>query len=1215
MIRRAFVALAVLSLLAAPAPRAVAEGDDVSRVFAGSPSEAKGEFSAWLGELVKAAAANPASPYAHAALTKTEALMGSADDPAVVEAALDPLLARGIADGEVDEKVRDLLCARARARGDYDKAKSYGQNRGYLRRFAVTGPFGWKDGTLVHRKFAPEKRDLDPAAAMDGLWGPVHWMPLHMLGDSPWVSAGEQVRRGEGVMYGLARVKSATARTVALKVFCSDSFKVFVNSNPVLVADRERDLVPAETWATARLEAGANRLLVKVAGSDPFAIKLCDPATGLPVLDVEETDPLAAGDVPASTGDAEPRTYRSPIERALASSRGDAAAAIAAGYVADLDGREWEAYQAFESAAAAVGEADSVLSANVHAAYGRFLAGFGELPEVERKLRAKEQFAAAVKALPTHNSAAVRLAQYENDDDHPDKALKALREQVKAQPTATAWMAIARIAKAREFEREAIDAAENALKASKNDAEALRFLLEFDQKYANAQAAAARTKRLLEIDASDEGAISGSIGQLRAQGKHEEALALVRTCAARWPGSLGWRSQAASLLAALGRDAEALGELRELAKLVPMEDDYPRTIATILEGKGDTAGAIENYRKSLALEPFQPAVWRALGRLEGTETDFGAPFEPATEDLVKALPSTEELKKRYPKAVAITVLDHSVVRVRPDGTSQSYVHMVWKLLDEKAVKKYSIVRRAGELLDVHATLPDGRVMTPTGIPGASYNMEGLVPGALVEHRYLDNHGTTPKGYDGGQFLFQDNDFRDEPNPVLLSRYVVITPESMKLDPVKRNYEGDPKVETKDGARVTVWEKRDMPRIEPERYMPDALEFIPHVDYSIPESSEDVNWRLLARRRNSRVTPLLADAAAKAVKPGMSDLDKLHALYDWVNDTITGDDGGAEGPTATLIQKSGDRSLLFEALVRAAGVPYEHGRAMPWNGQGRSGPFRVDASSFSAPFLLLEPAGAEPVAFVMAGRLAPFGLLPESYRGSSAWIAGEQGGRIIRLPSGGPNVTDSASFDIRLSADPAKTKVAGSLVYRGAEDYDTKKGVVEAPQDDRRKWAESTFSRYFASPALDGVEFPGLETRGVAFEMRLAGSMSNYVQAQGASYVVSLGLPKINMSQRFIERAERTYDLVINVRDDRMEEFTIDLGDAFEVRTLPEDHVVFHRLGTYSLTWREEGGKVLVRREAHLNPARYRADEYKTLVAWCKAIDDAEERKLELRKVR
>ena len=67
----------------------------------------------------------------------------------------------------------------------------------------------------------------------------------------------------------------------------------------MIVADRDNDPVADEVWAAARLEAGWNRLLVKVAGNAAFALKLADPATGLPILDVEEADPLGGSEIAA----------------------------------------------------------------------------------------------------------------------------------------------------------------------------------------------------------------------------------------------------------------------------------------------------------------------------------------------------------------------------------------------------------------------------------------------------------------------------------------------------------------------------------------------------------------------------------------------------------------------------------------------------------------------------------------------------------------------------------------------------------------------------------------------------------------------------------------------------------------------------------------------------------------------------------------------------
>ncbi len=105
----------------------------------------------------------------------------------------------------------------------------------------------------------------------------------------------------------------------------------------------------------------------------------------------------------------------------------------------------------------------------------------------------------------------------------------------------------------------------------------------------------------------------------------------------------------------------------------------------------------------------------------------------------------------------------------------------------------------------------------------------------------------------------------------------------------------------------------------------------------------------------------------------------------------------------------------------------------------------------------------------------------------------------------------------------------------------------------------------------------------------------------------------NMTSRFVERAERTYDLFLRSTLHLRDEYVIDLGEAFRVSKLPESHVVIHDAGTYSLTWRQRDNRVLVRREIHLKRERYKPEEHAGFVAWCKGIDDAEQRKLELRK--
>ena len=889
--------------------------------------------------------------------------------------------------------------------------------------------------------------------------------------------------------------------------------------------------------------------------------------------------------------------------------------AAGAAILAEGVGSDWDAYVQFERAAALPAEKGSIRDANVRAAFGRFLSGFGSFPEVQRKLRAKEQFRSALEADPKHLSARVRLAEYDNEDDHPDRALKALSAVLADTPSPIAAMAVARIGKQRGWDKEALDAARAALEFSPNHADAIEFLAESDRRFANFDSHARHMRRLLEIDADASAPADALVDLLRSQGRHDEALALVRQYQQRWPAALGWRRQEAWLLRALGRYDESLAVYRALEELVPEDEDHPSDIGEILEIRGDTAGAAAAYRRSLAREAFQPNLWRALERIEGRLADFAAGWEPDVRELIAQLPSVEELRKAHPKAVAVTVLDHTVTQVRPDGSATSYVHMVYKLLDEKGVKKYGDVPNSGDLLQIRAIQPDGTVMTPTGLGRRPFNMEGLVPGTLIDHRYVSHQRAGPRGYDGGVFYFQDPDLNQEPNPVTLSRLVLLAPETMKIEAVLRNFGGEPQVERREDLVATIWEKRDMPRVEAERFMPPADEVLPLVDASRPAPSEDVNWNLLSQRGDTRPSPILEEAAAKVLAAKeMGDLEKLRALHEYVQDTVTSDMGGREGPTATLLEKAGDRSRLFEALVRIADIPYRHGHAMAWQGVANS--FRQpDAGAYGEAFLWLEPRGSEPVPYFGLSRWAPFGFVPEHARGSPAFLADEHGGSITRLSSDGTATQDVKRFLVELGADEKTARVEGTLVFRGAGDFETKKGVLDATQDSRRKWLEQQMSEYFANPTLESFEFPRLEVRGDPFEIRMKGSMSTYLTAQGGAYVASLGLPKSGMTQRFVHREDRHYDLVLNVHQDRLEEVEIVPGDAFRIRRLPQGHVVFHRLGTYSLTFRDLGDRVAVRRELHLHPARYRPDEYKAFVAWCKSIDDAEERKIEFDKVR
>ncbi len=1214
-----FVATALVAAALSPRAARAEGGDPALDAIYRSAAQARGDYGAWANDLAAAFASAPGSPAATEVLESLSMTLGYAADPAPLVARVEAAVAAGIKDGDVDERARDVLEARARAKGDFDGAEKAGAARGYVRRFAVIGPFGREGDLWVHRRYAPEDADIDLKAPLPGVAGKANWRAYEAMGVNAWISPREVCRKGGGgVFYGVARVRAAAGKTVALKVVSTDSFAVIVNGKEAIVADRERDYVPQVVWGAARLEAGWNRLLVKVAGGAAFAVKVADAATGLPADGIEVGDPMAGTERPEPTAAAEPRTYRTPCERAkdLVAAEPGASDPVLLSLAARLseqaDGLAWDAWSMHKKAVEKAAGGSGISTARVRSMAARQIGEFDAWPEVMGRVEARKLLKAAVEAFPGYAPARVRLAEEEEKDDHPDVAWKQLGALMEESPTASTAMAMARLAKNRAWEKEAVAAATKARALAPRLVEPIDFLEDYDRRFANGEGLAGSTALRLDVDAADSEAMGARLADWKGRGKFEEVLAYQNEQAKRYPPGWGWRAAAAQTLVEMKRWAEAADLWRALSQEVVEEASYPRELGEALEETGDKDGALAAYRESLVRAPYQPNLWRVVARLSGAPEDFAAPFEPDVKAILAGLPSTEALKAKYPKAVAVTVLDHSVQRVRPDGSSSSMVHMVYQVLDEKGVEKYGNLPNRGESYEVRAILPDGRVMLPTGLGSRDWNIEGLVPGTILEQRFLIHEGPDPRGFSGDRFTFQDSDFEDEPNPVLQSRFVLLTPEGMTLSPKRHLMDADPVVETKDGLTATIWERKDMPRIESEKLMPAADEIVPWVDYSLPPDRSEAVFEAFGSREDVRPTPVLSDAVKTVVKQGMTDRQALEALYQFVNDTVTGDADGRRGPTDTLLRKSGDRGRLFVALARTAGIPFRRGRAMPWDGEDMD-LAKVGLAAYHAPFWWFEPRDSAPFAFTMGSRHSPFGLLPESIRGAAAMLVSERGGEIVRLPSGGPIFDQEVRFTVRLTSDPAKSLLSGRFVEPSAESYAAKQRTIDSTGDQRKKSAERRLSPYFASPTLVKHEYPRVEERGTPFELDVEATMDSYLQAQGKGFVVALGLPKTGMRGDYVDRPDRTYDVVAHQRADSFDEIRIDLAGAYEVVSVPEDHLASSKVGSYSLTYRVTGDSILVHREVHLRPGRYTPAEYKDLVSWCQAIDDAEDGKIELRK--
>jgi tetratricopeptide (TPR) repeat protein len=1251
---RATLAVAALASALLPAaapvraaPRPVPAAGDDAAVVADPPGWASLDADASLEALLGVVERDREGPLGQAALVTARALWDGSRDTAPHVRRLEAVLARGVVQGDTEEMIRRALGDRYLESGDDAKRAAVGVDAGYLGDFLICGPFGTPANAAVDVRYPPED-GLDLEKPMPGGRGTTRWMPYHSLGIGEIVEPFEYLRPTDGVAYGLAQVKSAKERPAVLKVTCRGSHAVFLNGAEVVRVNRLETPRGRTTWTPVTLAAGWNRLLVKVVGSQGFALKVADAERGHPVgLDVEKAavlhPPVPALAPPGSVA------YRSNLDALRGAEPAGPAARTVRGLLEEYYDLDWDAYEDLERAAA-----DAPGAAGIRLRFAIFVQGFGEMPEPRwRRNRARAAYEDVLEAAPDHGEAVLALAQILHGEDRTEEALAGLKalpalpkgatdggeasaaggaaragmersrkvfpgldallEQRK--DCAPAWWVRSQICQERGWHKEAQEDAQKAVAANPRYQPALNYLLRISDSYANAARSEELCRRILAVNRGNSRAARRLAALLRAKGDHEGALRLLSGIQARWPADFDAREERSQILVALQRWDEALAILRELQALSPLEESYHRKEGEVLRRKGDDEGARKAWERSLSLAPGQAALRRERERLGGGDFDFGRKWD------VDGLAAAKECggQEKYPRAVAVHVVDLQVIRANEDGSWSSITHDVFKILNEQGREKYSeitVPADRGGVLDVRAVSPEGEVFLPNGARGSTFTFEGLQAGWIVEYRYLNDRVPGGKGFDSGGWFFQDPGFHDPggADPVVLSRLVVDLPEGMEPPLLLRNYGPRPEPKSEGGRRIRVFEKRDMERIENEPRMPEADEICPSARFYAAWDWEDVNLEALDYMERFEPSPLLEAKAREILGDARGNLARARALYDFVNREIPGNAGGW-GPTGVLLEKSGNRFVLLGALLRAAGVPFDPVRVAQGPEEGMLWEV-VSPELFAGEGIVVrgeDPGSLDDDAFLFPfARHTPFGRIPLEDRGKPAMIPGRAGPTLFRMPAGSESDLEvRCDFGVSLGAETKDTTFTLRILDPSDGAFGAKERVKDQNEDDRRKDAARVLERYLDTADLRTYSYPSLEKPGEPWTLEAAGGLPRALRQEGGETVLPLGPAPLEMARHWVERPDRTWPFVVRASQAQRDEYVFDLGSRWRVRRMPAGHTAVSRIGTYSLVVGREGAKVRVERTVRFGDCRYSPDEYRDFVAWCRAIDAAEEQRIVL----
>jgi len=1247
---RFLASAALIASLAAAgrAPAAAPAPEPGAAAVADPPGAATGEprkdIEAYLGALE----ADRRGPVGQAALVAARGLWSRAADRAAVDARLEALLARGVPQADTEEAIRRTLADLRHQAGDEAKRAAAGGDAGYLSEFLIVGPLAPAWPASVDQPFAPE-RGIDLEKSLPGRRRAVRWIPYRSLGLGEIIEPFQYLRPTDGVAYALAQVRVPAQVPAVLKVTCWAPHKVFVNGAEVVRVDRLREAPPRTSWTPVTLAAGWNRILVKLAGSEGFALKVCDAATGRPLEGVETEKGAVLHDAAPALPPPASAAYRSNLDLVLSEEPRTPEDRVVRAILAADYGLPWRCYEDLEKAAAEAPD-----RAGIPLRFARFLQGFQEMPEPKwRKNRARGIYEDVLERSPGHVAAALELAQILHGEDRTEEALKGLRELAQAgeepkDPEAAKAAAASRAAmersrrlfpgldplleahpacveawnvrldfcRERSWWKEAEDAARKALEIDPRDPEALRHQLSVAENFHNAADAEAICRRLLDSHHGDTRAARRLSDLLKAKGDLDGARKLLEGILAHTPSDFDAREARARFLGSIDRDEESLAAWRELEALAPMEESYPRRVGEILRKAGDGEGAKQAWERSLRLEPSQGTLRRELERLKGGDFDFARRWDVDGIALAREAGGQE----KYPKAIAVHVVDLSVLRVYEDGSRTTITHNVWKVLNEQGRQKYSeisVPARPEDILEVRAISPEGEIFLPIQPRGSTFTLEGLQAGWIVETRYLNDERPGDRGLDTGGWYFQDPNFGQDADPVVLSRWVVDLPASMDPPLLLRNYGPRPVPEVEGDRRIWTFEKKDQDRIEDEPRMPDSMEICPWARFHAPWEWEDLNLEAMGSLARVRPSPIL-EAKAREVAGGIADpMGKARALYAWVNGEITGNAGGW-GPTGVLLEKSGDRYGLFCALLRSAGVRFDVVKVCTQDPQEVLWE-SLEPDIFDLEGILVrgpdDSTRADDAFVFRFARHTPFGRILHGARGRPAFLPGPGGPTLFRMP-----FTDESDYvsrsrvEVSLGADAASTSFRLHAEEPSDGWFGYKERVKDMNEDDRRKETVRLTERWVKTADVKEYSYPTLEEYGAPFALDCSGAAPQLLREEGGSRVLPLGVSPMDMARQYVERPERTWPFVLQGEWGRTDEVVYDLNGRWRVKRLPSNHAASSAMGTYSLTVLQEEGRLRVVRSARFGSARYTPDQYRDFTAWCKDIDAAEEQRIVLEEV-
>jgi transglutaminase-like putative cysteine protease/Flp pilus assembly protein TadD len=1208
---------------------------------ASRPAVAAAPYQELLAEAGGRLQAEAREPAAAAALAVLAALDEEVPGPAL-EAAIRGGLAPG-AHPLVAAQASLLAAHLADERGDRPGADALRGALGLVGHFAIIGPFG--DGRSgFSRAFPPEREAAAPEVSRryPGKSREVAWRAGDgAVRDGALYLDGLLRPADQAVAYVAAFVRSDRARAAALRVGSAGPIKVWVNGSLVLARDVVRAPALDQDAAGVALGRGWNRILIKTViteGAWRVYARLTEPSGAplgagvtAPAWDLAHPPPTVA---PSRRYAGAPvATLDRLLEARARAARGPAAAdawldfARVSAWLEARDRDERAASAAFARAIALRPSLGALLGAADAAAEDderrRFLERALALPDLAPPWRAllstrlgllarmerREARAAAAldQALALDGScwtATLAVADEEADAGLPLAGLArlaSLAPEIRALPRVR--RATARLYEAAGRRADAERVLAELWRERQVDVDVLHELAGWARARGDGAAAAARLEAAVALR-PDLPSLAIDLARLQeGEGAADRALATLSTLVARLPDDPTSLVALGKLLRRVGRQGEALARLRGALALRPQDPELKRYVDHLAAGERGDATAADELARRYAADA------RAL---------VPAPAGPGA-----------------PADTAEVLLDRRVVRMHPNGLARTFAQRIVAILTERGaeenkefsvhytpgteevdIRQARVYRRdaAGQIQTLEATDRSDEDLSEPWY-GLYYDnraevvrFEGLRPGDLIEIQYLvDDVGSENQL---GNY-FGDLEYVAEGIPKRRWDYTLVAPASRAIHANVPRLPGlERSVAVEGDERVYRFAATNVAKVDAEPAMPGYTEVAPYLHLSTYASWDDVGalyWRLV----EEQLAPDddIRSAARALVKRGMSDADKVRAVYDFVvtNTRYVGLEFGIHGykpykVTQVLARRFGDckdKAALMIALLREVGVPAELVLVRTRRG-GRLDPAPASLAIFDHAIVYVPKLDRY---LDGTAEFAGLGELPSQDQGVTVLRVGPHGARFGETPVL-PSSENRVERRWRVAMEPSgDARVDERLTIRGQAAPNWREHY-QSPGERADRYGRVWTGR-FPGARLGAVDFPTVADRNAPVEVRADVTVPRLGRATATG---GLELPLTGRDADFVRTyarlSARREDLVLAYPWRHEEELAYQMpkGWRLEGAGAPPARLVESPFGRFRLEVEADGDVVRVRSTLDVTRPRIAPADYPRFRAFLGEID-------------